>query len=256
MLENASKLARMVKRGGVRGVIRNVPVWCRLAYDRHHERRLGIRTEGIISVDELARTDGGQEHEAHAVFYQPWPYAKFKRMMRALPDVDPARSTFIDFGSGKGRALVLAADHGFARVVGVEMFASLCDEARDNIESYRSKRGDNRSRIEVVCTDATRYALPDGDLFCYFYNPFDEVAAAPRSHPCFALTNAAKAVVSAGDWQVMRQVLAGILTAVAGQSRRLVIGYANPVCHAVFDSAPALRLVTANDSFRVYDNRP
>lgn len=30
----------------------------------------------------------------------------------------------------------------------------------------------------------------------------DEVAAAPRSHPCFALTNAAKAVVSAGDWQV------------------------------------------------------
>lgn len=230
MLDNASKLARMVKRVGMRGVIRNVPVWCRLAYDRHHERRLGIRTEGIVSVDELARADGGQEHEAHAVFYQPWPYAKFKRMMRALPDVDPARFTFIDFGSGKGRALILAADHGFARVVGVEMFASLCDEARDNVESYRSKRGDTRSRIEVVCMDATRYTLPEGDLFCYFYNPFDEV--------------------------VMRQVLAGIQAAVAGQPRRLVIGYANPVCHAVFDSAPTLRLVAANDSFRVYDNRP
>jgi len=228
MLGNASKLAKMVKRVGVRGVLRNVPVWCRVAYDRYHERRLGIRTEGIIAVDELARIDGAQEHDAHAVFYQPWPYAKFKRMMRALPDVDPSRFTFIDFGSGKGRALVLAADHGFAHVVGVELFASLCDEARDNIERYRRKSGDTRSRIDVACMDAARYALPEGDLLCYFYNPFDEV--------------------------VMQQVLAGIEAGVAAKPRRLVIGYANPVCHAVFDRAPTLRLVAANDSFRVYAN--
>ena len=228
MLGNASKLARMVKRVGVRGVLRNVPVWCRVAYDRYHEKRLGIRTEGIVAVDELARIDGAQKHEAHAVFYQPWPYAKFKRMMRALPDVDPRQFTFIDFGSGKGRALVLAADHGFARVVGVELFASLCDEARDNIERYRRKSGDMRSRIDVACMDATRYALPDGDLVCYFYNPFDEV--------------------------VMQLVLAGIQAGVAAKPRRLVIGYANPVCHAVFDRASTLRLVAANDSFRVYAN--
>lgn len=229
MLEYASKLARMVRKVGVRGVLRNVPVWCRMAYDRYHERRLGIDTEGIIAVDQLARIDGGQDHEAHAVFYQPWPYAKFRRMMRALPDVDPECFTFIDFGSGKGRALVLAADHGFARVVGVEMFASLCEEARGNVERYRRKSGNARARIEIVCTDATRYPLPDGDLFCYFYNPFDDV--------------------------IMRQVLAGIEAAVARQPRRLVIGYANPVCHAVFDAAPALRLVASNDSFRVYANR-
>lgn len=226
MREKIGKLVGMVRRVGVRGVLRNVPVWCRIAYDRYHERRLGIDTEGIIGVDQLARLDGRQEHDAHAVFYQPWPYAKFRRLMRSAPGVDPETFTFVDFGSGKGRALVLAADHGFRRVVGVEMFASLCEEARSNIRRYREKAGNTAAGIEVVCMDATRYELPDGDLFCYFYNPFDEV--------------------------VLRQVVAGIEAAIARSPRRVVIGYANPVCHGVFDAMPSLRLVAANDSFRTY----
>lgn len=223
------KLVRMVRREGPLGVARNVGYRIHAAVEAFHDRRLGIDSGGIIEVDELTRRDGAREHDANAVFYQPLSYAKFRRLMRAVPGLDPARHTFIDFGCGKGRALVLAADRGFRRVVGVEMFPSLCEGARANIQRYRDKGG-RADAIEVVCDDATRFALPDGDLYCYFYNPFD----AP----------------------VMAQVLANIEAAIAAQPRSVVIGYANPVWSGVLDASARFELVDDCESSRTYRSRP
>ena len=51
MLENASKLARMVKRVGVRGVIRNVPVWASLIALVDDEEVI----VGVVSAPALGR---------------------------------------------------------------------------------------------------------------------------------------------------------------------------------------------------------
>jgi SAM-dependent methyltransferase len=219
------KLLRMIRREGIGGVARNLPRMARAAIESVHDRRLGIDSIGIIEVDELTRRDGRREHDGNAVFYQPLSYAKFHRLMRAVPEFEPARHTFIDFGCGKGRALVLAADIGFRRVVGVEMFPSLCEAAEANRQRYAAKGG-RADAIEIVCDDATRFALPDGDLYCYFYNPFDA--------------------------SIMAKVLANIEAAIIAQPRTVTIGYANPVWHGVFDASGLLELVDDCESSRTY----
>src|SRR5262249_16540884 len=52
--------------------------------------------------------------------------------------VDPRGLTFVDFGSGKGRALLCAAARPFKRIVGVEWSTDLCAIARRNVELFRS----------------------------------------------------------------------------------------------------------------------
>ena len=46
---------------------------------------------------------------------------------------------FIDLGSGKGRALLMASDYPFRRIVGVELLPQLHRAAQDNLTKYRSE---------------------------------------------------------------------------------------------------------------------
>jgi SAM-dependent methyltransferase len=86
-------------------------------------------------------------------------------------EIDPERFTFIDFGSGKGRALLVAASFPFKEVVGVEFSRELHEIAKKNIELIPS--GIKRAGVlRSVHGDATVFELPKSDLVCYLYNPF------------------------------------------------------------------------------------
>jgi hypothetical protein len=85
--------------------------------------------------------------------------------------IDPERFTFIDFGSGKGRALLIAAGFPFKEVVGVEFSRELHEIAKKNIALIPpaiTRAGVLRS----IHSDAAVFELPKSDLVCYFYNPF------------------------------------------------------------------------------------
>ncbi|SRR6266481_3926676 len=85
--------------------------------------------------------------------------------------IDPERFTFIDFGSGKGRALLIAAGFPFKEVVGVEFSRELHEIAKKNIALIPpeiTRAGVLRS----IHGDAAVFELPKSDLVCYFYNPF------------------------------------------------------------------------------------
>jgi SAM-dependent methyltransferase len=86
----------------------------------------------------------------------------------ALVDGDLARFHFLDLGSGKGRALLLACDYPFRAVTGVEFAAELHATATRNL----TRRGDPRAT--ALLGDATAVALPEGDLLVYLFNPFEE----------------------------------------------------------------------------------
>jgi 2-polyprenyl-3-methyl-5-hydroxy-6-metoxy-1,4-benzoquinol methylase len=58
-------------------------------------------------------------------------------MMAALPQKMIPRATFIDIGCGKGRVLLMAAEHGFRKIIGIDFAADLCLTARGNVEQYR-----------------------------------------------------------------------------------------------------------------------
>ena len=90
--------------------------------------------------------------------YQPTVEEEFAAIMQHLATVDFATYTFIDLGSGKGRALLLAAMYPFARIVGVEVQPELDAIARQNIERF-DEPGQQCHKIESVCADAREYQL-------------------------------------------------------------------------------------------------
>lgn len=81
--------------------------------------------------------------------------------------------TFIDLGSGKGRALLMAADYPFRRIVGVECIPELHHAAQRNLAGYSSERQRCR-QIDLLCMDARDFEFPPGPLVVYLFNPFAE----------------------------------------------------------------------------------
>jgi hypothetical protein len=85
--------------------------------------------------------------------------------------IDLERFTFIDFGSGKGRALLVAASFPLKEVVGVEFSRELHEIAERNIAQIPPEYTRAGALRSVHC-DAAAFELPKSDLVCYFYNPF------------------------------------------------------------------------------------
>jgi SAM-dependent methyltransferase len=105
--------------------------------------------------------------------YQPTVEGEFGEILQHLATVDFERFTFVDLGSGKGRALLLAAMYPFARVVGVEVQPELDAIARDNIARFHEP-GQQCHNIEALCADAREYEFPLTGLVVYLFNPFPD----------------------------------------------------------------------------------
>src|SRR5438309_12076494 len=97
-------------------------------YIRWFEWRLGIRSEAVIDLDEL-----GIKNELFRP-YVPTDYRGFQRILNALR-VRPGKDVFLDFGSGMGRAIIMAAKYPFRKIYGVEVAPQLNEIARQNVRS-------------------------------------------------------------------------------------------------------------------------
>lgn len=78
---------------------------------------------------------------------------------------------FVDIGSGKGRALLLASDYPFKRCSGLELSPIHHARAEQNIALYRGPAQRCRT-VESLCQDATTYDFPKEDLFLHFFHSF------------------------------------------------------------------------------------
>lgn len=104
--------------------------------------------------------------------YVPGRAATQRRALKNLPVVNHSGYTFIDLGSGRGRALFVAAEYPFRRIEGVEFATELHVRARANILAFRGVRR-KCPRIECVNMNAIEYPFPDENLVLYLFNPFD-----------------------------------------------------------------------------------
>ena len=93
---------------------------------------------------------------------EPW---LFEEMMRALP-IDFREFSFIDLGSGKGRALLMASEYPFQKIIGVEFLPGLNRVAQQNIARY--------PQIASLEMDARDFEFPSSPLVVYLFNPFPE----------------------------------------------------------------------------------
>jgi SAM-dependent methyltransferase len=105
-----------------------------------------------------------------ATWYEPVPTLCFRHLMKEL-SISYENYYFIDFGSGKGRALFLAADYPFSKVIGVEFSRELHAVCLRNIKTYRSAR-QRCFKIESVCSDVVNFVMPPVQSVYFFYSPF------------------------------------------------------------------------------------
>jgi hypothetical protein len=83
-------------------------------------------------------------------------------------DVGPD-DVMIDFGSGTGRAVLVASLFPLRRVIGVELVEPWHRCAQANLAHFRPRR---RAPVELHCANALEYQVPDDITVVVLYNPF------------------------------------------------------------------------------------
>ena len=159
-------LGRLVRSRGSDGAVVSKPVV------HPFDEEYGTETSGLISGGELA---GGHEHDRFSTAYYGVSPSRMREALarwRETPGTGAVEEyAFVDIGSGKGRAMMLASELPFREVVGVELSAELCRIAEANLDVWR-QAGRALSPMRVVQGDALSLALPEGRLLIFLYNPF------------------------------------------------------------------------------------
>ena len=116
----------------------------------------------------------------HGHDYRATPCALFEWTLAAI-DHDKSRLTFVDYGGGKGRVLLLASQYPFHAIAGIEFAEELHDDATMNIAQFPRSRMKCRN-VECVLDDASQVGPPDGEAVHYFFNPFSREVFAEVLH--------------------------------------------------------------------------
>ena len=191
--------------------------------DREFDERYGVDTGGVMEPGRLGVDSPSRRYAVACIASRP---EEFRRTIEAVP-IDHADFTFVDYGAGKGRAVLLASADPFRRVVGVEFSPALHAVAQRNVAAWRGER--RCGAVELVCADAAEWEPPEEPLACYFYNPF----LAP----------------------MMERVLAKLRESLRRCPRPLYLFYCNPVEERVMAREAWLERVARGDLFAVYRAR-
>ena len=146
---------------------------------RRRQRYGDVEYDWDFRVDTTGATVGWRDRllgHFHSP-YQPTERALFHEMVASLiqasPKIDFREFTFIDIGSGKGRALLMAADYPFRRVLGIELLPALHRVAQENIKKYKSD-SQQCFAIECLLADAGEFTFPPEPTVLYLFNPLPE----------------------------------------------------------------------------------
>lgn len=148
-------------------IFKNLRFYFRTWLDTRFDKRFGVDTVGKVdlsnlTINSLNKSDG--------IYYEPTPERVFHSIMSGLA-IDYENYHFIDYGSGKGRVILMASRYPFKEIVGVEFGRELVKIAENNIISYKDPR-QRCKQIKSYCMDAVDFEIPSSNVVLYFFNPF------------------------------------------------------------------------------------
>jgi hypothetical protein len=155
--------------------------------------------------------------------YQPTDPQEFHEVIRHVK-ADLSPFVFIDMGSGKGRALLLACDYPFREIIGVEVQPELHRIAVENILRFENTH--KCGRVSSVCIDARKFVFPDEPLFLYLFNPFPDY--------------------------VFETVLTNLQESLQRKPRPLYVVYNTPWERQVLEHATFLEKIFEDHHFQIY----
>ena len=134
------------------------------------DQRFGTLTDGQVYPWQLTHCALTPASEMHP--YEATPAWLVRRTLMALP-IDPRDFVFVDLGAGKGRALMIASDFGFSKLVGIEISSAFCNAAATNMNRYYSVRGQPLP-YALRCMNAVDYDFEEAPLVVFLFNPFGQ----------------------------------------------------------------------------------
>ncbi len=165
----SAKLREHAKPQRLKGDYRRLLFWLHgSVFDTPVERLFFAPTKTPVSVAGLS-VRGPNKALAHD--YRPTPAVVFDCALAAVED-DLSRFTFVDYGAGKGRVLMMAAQHPFRSVLGVEFAEELHDDAMMNIAQFPRSQMKCRN-VECLLQDAANMEAVNGEAVHYFFDPFE-----------------------------------------------------------------------------------
>ena len=149
------------------------------------------------------------------VAYDPIDPEKFQRTAGSLA-LRHEDFIFIDFGSGKGKSVLLAAELPFKKIIGVEFSPDLYQIAQRNLQTYQNPNQKCKN-IELVCMDAAVFPIPQEPAVLFMFNPFGK--------------------------EVMARVIENVRQSYEAHPRELYVVYATPVLDEMWARAGFLEKV-------------
>jgi predicted RNA methylase len=166
--------------------------------DELFDTKYGLDTRGITHLSNLEIAGPNRPNGVAHIASDP---DEFSNALASL-QIKHEEFIFIDLGSGKGRALLLALRFPFRRIVGVEFALELHRIAQTNLVRFAAAGGMDTGRVSLVHVDATEFELPTEPLVIYMYNPFNAY--------------------------VMKRVVDRVLASHSAYPRPIYVIYANP----------------------------
>ena len=156
-----------LKRKGFRETVK---IFCLKINNRYFDWRYGIDTASGVSLRDLAimhpnKSDGNE--------YGTVPPYLLKKI---LDRVTCGQSdVFLDFGSGKGRVLLIASQYKFQKIIGIEFSPELVDIALKNIAICKDYNNFDIDRIKIINEDILDYKYNNDETVFYLFNPFSNI---------------------------------------------------------------------------------
>jgi len=136
-------------------------------------QRIFYKVKGVDfstqNIYDLTRVGEHQEHGTALVSTSIDFLTQLLKDLESSMEKPLEKNVFVDYGSGKGAAIIHAKKLGFSKTIGVEFAKELHEKAVQNIKAL------NLKNVESLYADATTYALPNDISVIYFFNPFDEL---------------------------------------------------------------------------------
>jgi SAM-dependent methyltransferase len=137
---------------------RGLRLGCRRVLCRASIRLRGLDLAPVENLTELGLSP--ERSRGHGSSYGP-ELQEILKMLRIRPG-----DAIIDFGSGKGGALLAFAKFPFAKIAGVELSSKLIPIARENLARLGIQG------VEIFHSDARAFTDLDASTHFYFFHPF------------------------------------------------------------------------------------
>lgn len=148
-------------------------------------------------------------------FYVPTTASVIYEILGSLP-IEPHKSVFVDMGSGKGRALLVASEFPFAKIVGIELMEDLHRTAERNVQRFKPASQKCRS-IELKCMDARDYAYGNDPVVLFLFDPFGR--------------------------EILQSVVDNLERSLEASPREVYVVYVYPQYEDLLEQSPALRRI-------------